>query len=219
MCGRFNNHVAAMHDWLPLLQDWPQDLSASYNVAPGQLIPVFNRSGGHAMHWGLIPGWSKAPDMRFSTFNARTESLAEKPAFRDAWQHGCRCLIPAAGYYEWRQEGANKQPYYIHSEDGTPLLMAAIWEPAHHDQPASCSILTQAAQGITRELHPRQPVLVPRKDHQNWLSEAAPSSAEQLINSWVEPALAFHAVSIEVNKVTTDNETLIQENEINLRLF
>lgn len=100
MCGRYANHIDALHDWAETLDEWPEGMPTSYNVAPTTDNPVATAAGWSVMRWGLVPHWSSQPQTKYSTINARAEKVTGTPAYRDAWKRGQRCLIPARGYYE-----------------------------------------------------------------------------------------------------------------------
>ena len=119
MCGRYANHVEVMGEWLGILGDWPGESATGFNVAPTQPVPVACNDGTRTMRWGLVPRWSKEAAPKYATFNARLESAADKPAFRDAWRQSRTCLLPALGYYECRSEQGIKQPYF-HKDRFTP---------------------------------------------------------------------------------------------------
>lgn len=125
MCGRY---AFAVND----LGRWSSTLVGSnvsyekYNISPTSVVPVYSADGWQLMRWGLIPAWSKVPIIKYATFNARSESLIEKPVYRSAWKHGQRCLIPASGYFEWKQEGKVKTPFFIKSALPEPLVFAGL---------------------------------------------------------------------------------------------
>jgi putative SOS response-associated peptidase YedK len=175
---------------------------ARYNIAPTQDVLVVREADGmreaSMMRWGLIPSWSKEPGGGPPMINARAETLAEKPAFRTAFRRR-RCIIPADGFYEWKQSpgGAKgkKQPYYIRRPDGEPFGFAGLWEgwsgpppkssldggapsPARllatspggrGDVVESCTIVTTAANRALAELHDRMPVILAPNDYALWL--------------------------------------------------
>jgi len=116
MCGRFAITTARFNRLEATLRTTFPEVRPRYNISPSQTIPVIRQSahGTHQMaemRWGLIPYWSKEPRTPYSTFNARAETLAEKPAFRSPFRSR-RCLVPASGFYEWKTEAGRKQPYY-----------------------------------------------------------------------------------------------------------
>ena len=100
MCGRFASALKPSDAWLELMQEWSDELFSRYNVSPASQIGAFVEGACHAMRWGLVPSWSKEISSKYATFNARIETIESKPAFRHAWKHNQKCLIPALGYYE-----------------------------------------------------------------------------------------------------------------------
>jgi putative SOS response-associated peptidase YedK len=132
MCGRFALKApkAELIDLFDLASC--DDYPVRYNIAPGTDIPVIRRSPEsqrvlHLLRWGLIPHWAKDPAIGARLVNARSEPVADKPAFRDAFRRR-RCLVPADGFYEWKAVEKIKQPYYFSAASGTPLALAGLWE-------------------------------------------------------------------------------------------
>ncbi len=208
MCGRFANHIQQMREWADLFADWPEGAYIGFNVAPTMTIPVFTPEGGHAMRWGLIPAWAKEIG-KFSTYNARLESVTEKPAYRHAWRAGQRCLVPILGYYEWRKEGKIKQPYFIRAESGAPLAMAGLWEPGRDEFPASCTVLTTEALPELADIHPRMPVFISRAHAEPWY-EASPQGLLDQMQTWEPKPLMAYRVSTAVNSGKVDGPELIE---------
>jgi putative SOS response-associated peptidase YedK len=125
------------------------------------------------MHWGLIPFWAKDPKVARHTINARAESVADKPAFRHAFQRR-RCLVPADGYYEWQKIGKAKQPYLIQTTDHRPFAMAGLWDTwkgPNKQGPfmESFTIITTEANATTRPIHDRMPVILEPSTYDQWL--------------------------------------------------
>lgn len=211
MCGRFNNHYNPMRGWAELLAEFP-DVEHSYNIGPSRQIAAFRSTSGDPMRWGLIPGWSKTFDSSYATFNARIESLAEKPAFRNAWQRNQRCLIPMAGYYEWQGPKGEKQPYYISDFDTGGLVAAGLYEQWGEQNQLSCTMITQPA--ITRmdSIHHRMPVLLKPDDARRWLNSEAIGNhqGQDFLLSTEPPKLGWHPVSKAVGNVRNDEPRLIQ---------
>lgn len=204
MCGRFANHLQHLKDWSEILGSWPTEVSRRYNVAPTQTVAAFVEDGGRAMRWGLIAPWAKEISSRYATFNARLESVAEKPAFRHAWRSSQRCLIPALGYYEWRGEKADKQPYFVHLESGQPMVFAGLYEPAREGGfPASCTILTRPARGTLEALHPRTPAMLAPEQASAWFGES-PDDVLRLLEEQAPPAAGFYPVDRAVNNARYD---------------
>jgi putative SOS response-associated peptidase YedK len=198
-----------MHDWTALLGDWPEKVPLSHNVAPSQTIPVYTEAGGQGMRWGLIPNWSTDLSSKYATFNARLESVAEKPAFKHAWSHAQRCLVPALGYYEWRVEAGAKQPYFVQREQG-PMVFAGLFEPAREQAiPASCTVLTKPASGDMQRLHNRVPVILPVELARHWFSCSA-AEALALAEEERTLGLRYFPVSKRVNNPRNDDEDLVR---------
>jgi putative SOS response-associated peptidase YedK len=203
--------VDAMRDWIRILGEWPTDVTLSYNVAPSQKIPVYTKEKGVGMRWGLIPHWSKEDTLRFATFNARVESVDSKPAYRSAWKKSQRCLIPAQGFYEWRKEGAKKQPYFIESRNGEPLVFAGIWDVwnGHEKEVSSCAMITRSAEKMMKDLHPRMPVILEKKYAKDWLHVSLEDAKGLLCNQEVD--LHYYKVGLAVNNPRNDGPELIKK--------
>ena len=148
-----------------------------YNMAPTQEAAVVRvekpgeprRLG--MLRWGLIPYWAKEASIGNRMINARSESVAEKPAYRFSFRKQ-RCLIPADGFYEWKKEGKAKQPYFIHRKDGRPLAFAGLWSRWKDPEKGptdTFTILTTSANELVRPLHDRMPVILDPKDFGLWL--------------------------------------------------
>ena len=211
MCGRYANHVHQMGEWVEILRDWPEDVETGYNIAPTQIIPAFTPEGGKAMRWGLVPHWSKEASPKYATFNARVESAAEKPAFRGAWKQSRTCLIPALGYYEWKGEKGNKQPYFVRPKDGDLMVMAGLWETWQRpDQEiSSCTILTQSSQGNLIDLHHRMPIMLQPEQAERWLEQGT-SITQELVEYDAAQHLKCYPVSKTVNRSREEGESLTE---------
>lgn len=206
MCGRFANHVDDMRRWVDLLRQWPLDLVTGYNVAPTQQVPVVIGEGVHAMRWGLVPAWSKEDAPRFATFNARLESVAEKPAFRNAWRNRQNCLVPVLGYYEWIGDGGRKQPYFVHHPDGEPLVMAGLWE--QRGEQLSFTVLTEQATAPMAGLHHRMPVMCSLEHAEAWL--VGEYRFEPVATTELRVPMAYYPVSPAVNNARNQGPALIE---------
>ncbi len=199
-------------------------LAPRFNIAPTQSVRIVHPLKDHAgvvsgerglalARWGLVPQWAKAPGA--ATFNARIETVAEKPSFREAFAKR-RCLIPASGYYEWRTHGGTKTPHYIHPAAGGELVFAGLYEwwrnPAEPEAPwlLSCTIVTTASRGPMQDLHDRQPVMLHPALHDMWLDPRAPARDLYGAVDAPTPDLAWHAVGPEVGNVRNDGPGLIE---------
>jgi putative SOS response-associated peptidase YedK len=136
--------------------------------------PLQHRPDNCDRRWGLIPGWWKKTAKKVpSTFNARAETVAQKPMFRSAFKR-TRCIVPASGYYEWRAVEGGKQPYFISAADGGVLSIAGLWdqwkEPETGETISSATLVVTAANDFTRSIHERTPVLLGQHDLDAWLA-------------------------------------------------
>ena len=170
------------------------------------------------MSWGLVPSWAKDRGTAGKMFNARVESVADKPAFRTAYAKR-RCLVPADGWYEWRAlEGPTKQPMYMTPEDGHLIAFAGLyefWRGGDGPTLSTCTIITTPSAGALAEIHDRMPLVLPRDAWARWLDPTEKDPSD-LLSSWDEAAgehLELRPVSTEVNKVDHNGADLIQRAE------
>ena len=175
MCGRYNliTDAQALVEFFHVRNRL--ELKPRYNIAPSQEVPVVRQSGAGRelalLRWGLIPPWAKDERFGCRTINARAETVAEKPAFRDAFRRR-RCLIPATGFYEWRPSDGGKQPYNIRIGDGRLFAFAGLWERWRGEDDRtveSCTIIVTNANRAVRPLHDRMPVILHPDDYGIWL--------------------------------------------------
>lgn len=230
MCGRFTLTASAEQISQVFDLDSPPDVEPRYNIAPSQPVLVVTVNGSRRadyFRWGLVPFWAKDPKMGYRLINARSETVAEKPAFRQAFARR-RCLIVADGFYEWQvpepQGNKQKQPFYFHPQDRQPFGFAGLWEQwSSPDGEAvlSCTILTGAASGVVEPVHHRRPLVVGRCDYRAWLDpERSPSERQALVASlqaenWVEEGWAVYPVSRLVNSPRQDQPDCIRP-DVNL---
>ena len=159
-------------------------LVARSNICPTQTIGVIRQSERPQgefvwMQWGLVPRWAKDLKSSRPLINARAESAASKPAFRDSFRRR-RCLIPADGFYEWKTTGSRKQPHWFRRKDGGPIAFAGLWEwwGSEQDRLESCTILTTSANELIAGLHDRMPVILGPADYDQWLDPSVVDAAE-----------------------------------------
>jgi putative SOS response-associated peptidase YedK len=194
-------------------------LEPRYNIAPTQPIPIVREAAAGRremvlVRWGLVPGWSKGPDHRFSMINARVETVAQKPAYRNAFRYR-RCLIPADGFYEWRPAAAGKQPHLLRARDGRPLALAGIWEhwqDANGNELESCAILVGEADSQVRPVHERMPLIVAPASFGHWLDthSQTPQPLEALLAAQQPPELEIYPVGRAVNDPHNDTAGLLE---------
>ena len=193
------------------------DISPRFNVAPTQAVPVIINDAGRnkliTARWGLIPSWAKDPAIGVKLINARAETVDEKPAFRNSFNHR-RCLIPADGFYEWQKVAGGKQPYRITLAAGSLFAFAGLWEQWRDpsgDPVFSCTIITCAANELTKPIHQRMPVILARQVEQAWLDRELKNRL--MLKEWLVPyppgAMTAYPVSTLVNSPRHDDSRLI----------
>jgi putative SOS response-associated peptidase YedK len=220
MCGRFTLTVDAesIQMFFPWLKDIPPQIVPRYNIAPTQPIAVVPHSEPGAithMVWGLIPFWAKDPKIGSRMINARAETLAEKPSFKNAFKRR-RCLILADGFYEWvKQPGEKaKTPYFIHLENGNPFAFAGLWEEwqsPEGSQLQSATIITTEPNDLVAPLHNRMPVILPEDRYRDWLTpeEINPADLQPLLKPYPSDGMEAYPVSKLVNSPANDRPEAI----------
>ena len=217
MCGRFTlgevKELAVRFSIDHPLVDVPRP---RYNIAPGQDVPIVSSEGSRSltlMRWGLVPFWAKDPKIGDRMINARSESVAEKPAFRRAMK-ARRCIVPTTGFYEWKRTGDSKQPYLARLKDERLFGMAGLYERWISPQEAemlSFTILTTAANGLLADIHGRMPVILDRRDEETWLAPGPldASELERIFAPYPPERMVAYAVSARVNDASVEGEELM----------
>ncbi|MBC6934351.1 MAG: SOS response-associated peptidase [Chloroflexi bacterium] len=218
MCGRFV--LTSSLDTIQTafgLDNLPASLPPRYNIAPTQPVAIVTNEKPQELtfyQWGLIPSWAKDPSIGSRMINARSESAAEKPAFRAAFKRR-RCIIPADGFYEWQARNGGKAPLFIHLGERELFGMAGLWEVWHSpegDEVRTCTILTTDANDFMQPIHNRMPVILRRDDYDLWLSpDEPPSAALQALMKPYDPApMRAYEVSKMVNRPGNDTPDCIR---------
>jgi len=220
MCGRFT--LSTPPEDLAQQFELPQAPSVEprYNIAPTQPVAAVRLHPDRGerlldmLKWGLIPFWAKDPAIGSRMINARSETVAEKPAFRAAFRQR-RCLVPADGFYEWQKVGTRKQPYVIRLRDGGPFAIAGLWEHwkgTDGEVIESCTLLTTEANDLLRPVHPRMPVILDPENYALWLDTEVDDTAllESLLHPYAEVPLACYPVSTRVNAPANEGPDLIE---------
>lgn len=220
MCGRFaltlpTDAMAQLFSAIPSNNLPPVP---NFNVCPTTQISVVALEAGQrrlqAMRWGFLPKWYKSPTDGPLLINARAETIAEKPAFREACRTR-RCLIAADGFYEWtKDENGNRLPWYIHGGDDRPLVFAGVWQDWGQggDTLRTCAIVTTGANQKMAQIHHRMPVILEPDDWPLWLGEAGKGAA-RLMHAPAEDRLEFHRVDPRVNSNRASGPELIEPME------
>jgi putative SOS response-associated peptidase YedK len=171
------------------------------------------------MRWGLLPYWAKDEKLSYSTFNARSEEFRTKPAFRDAWKRGQRCLVVTDGFYEWKKlgpKGKVKQPFAIAIADGGQMVMAGLWDRwkdlKSANEVLSCTVITCGPNADMATLHDRMPVILAETDWPKWLGEEPATEDElmALLKPCPDEALEIWPVDKAVGNVKNTGSQLIK---------
>lgn len=218
MCGRYYLKSPPADVAAHFNVDVRDNFPPRYNIAPTQPIAVIrqNERGKRSyalMRWGFIPEWKKTPETR-PLINARSETVHEKPTFRNAFKRR-RCLIPADGFFEWKTEGRGKQPYCVRREDESLYAFAGIWETAVDPSGGeidTAAILTTEPNPEIRLLHHREGVVIPREDYARWLEtdERDVAGLSGLLKPSPAGSWKYFAVSKNVGSPRNDGPDLIE---------
>ena len=221
MCGRFVGFrkLEELKQYFPIDQS-NCETTANYNVAPTQEILAIARLDGANVldkyHWGLVPFWAKDTAISYKMINARSETVASKPSFREAFKNR-RCLILSDGFYEWKGRKGQKQPVFITTPDASPFAFAGLWEIWHDKQNQdttyrSCTIITREAVGAVRELHHRMPVIMHPDAYVPWLDidNRDPDALSSILQTNALTDLVFHPVDKQVNSVRNNDPSNIK---------
>jgi putative SOS response-associated peptidase YedK len=218
MCGRFTLTVSVeqLREYLPLF-DLPSEGVARFNIAPTQPVLAVRRVEGQErpqgmfLRWGLIPWWAEDKKIGSRLINARSDGVADKPAFRQAFQKR-RCLVLADGFYEWKKGPGKKDPkqaYHIRHKDSSPFAFAGLWEFWRKDDERieSCTIITTDANDVVLPLHDRMPVILEPRDYLKWLDPEPgdPGRLLEMLRPYPAEKMTTVAVGQTVNNA--NNET------------
>lgn len=220
MCGRMAITLPheAMTELFGAVPDNDLPDVPNYNVCPTVQVHTVTSSDGtrrlRPMRWGFVPHWYKKPNGGPLLINARSETVAEKPAFRAAARDR-RCLVPASGFYEWkRTKGETPLPWYVTRADGEPMVFAGIWQSWEREgeQLTTCAVVTTHANAAMEPIHDRLPVVLERDDWALWLGENGKGAA-RLMQPAAEGILQLHRVSTDVNSNRASGPALIERLE------
>ena len=217
MCGRYRlsrrkQTIEEQFDCNP----WDDDWSPRFNIAPTQPVPVIRQHPREpireisTMRWGLIPSWAKSPSGAAGMINARAETAATKPAFRDPLKFR-RCLIPGDGFYEWTKTANGKQPYCFEVNDGELFAFAGLWDRWKNPDGqwvTTCSILTTTPNAVTSAVHDRMPVILDPDSHDLWLDPGMQdvTAISELLKPYDARLMRSYPVSARINHVANDDE-------------
>jgi putative SOS response-associated peptidase YedK len=194
-----------------------------FNIAPSQMIAaVLNNESERVvtrLKWGLVPSWAKDLEIGNRMINARSETITEKPSFREAFKKR-RCIIPSSGFYEWQKiansGGGGKQPFYFYLKEKEVFGFAGLYEEWTDKQTGelleTCTIITTVANAVLKPVHDRMPVILAATDYDEWLDQHVTDTEQlqKLLVPYSADAMASHTVSRAVNIPTSDEAGLIE---------
>lgn len=222
MCGRYvTRDQAAIERTFSIVKPWWR-FEASYNVAPSQQVPVVRSVAGEregvTLRWGLIPFFAHGVPPKYSTINARIESIETAASYRGPWKRGQRCIQVAAGFYEWHLAAdGHKQPFFIHLADRETFGFAGLWDRSFATDGTaveSCAHITMSANALMRDIHNtgsnphRMPAILRSEDHEAWLNGSAVEARAALVPYPAELMVAY-AVSTRVNTPKNNDASLL----------
>ncbi len=216
MCGRYTlitdiNRIAESFGVAPTLEAQPR-----YNIAPTQdIVTIVNDGNPHLalLRWGLIPAWAKDESIGSRMINARAETLAEKPSFRNLLRSR-RCMVVADGFYEWQGEGKSKTPMYITLQDGQPFAFAGLWDrwkDPNGQEIHSCTIITTEPNELMAPIHNRMPAILRPKAYEDWLNPQLRDDhvLTHLLQPYPSELMSARAVSKLVNNPKNDTAAIL----------
>ena len=218
MCGRYM--IISSPEAIRRLFGYPEqpNFPPRYNVAPTQPVPIVRLVDGKRqfalVRWGLIPPWVKDPQRFSLLLNARCESVHDKPAFRNAMRRR-RCLVPADGFYAWKEEGGRKRPYCLRPRHEGPIAFAGLWETwmgPNGEELETAAIVTTRANRTLGDIHERMPVIVPPDAFNLWLDcgNVDVETAMTLVAPAPDAVMEAYEVSTAVNRTANDNPKLVE---------
>lgn len=220
MCGRFTNQYTwrELHALYMLSLGFEENAAwrPTFNIAPTTDVPVILNENhvrkAELMRWGLTPSWAKEIG-KFSTFNARDDSVVDKPFFRGAWKAGRRCIVPASSFFEWRKP--DKQPFAIALGNKGLMAFAGLWDEWRRkgEKPLrSCTIITCAPNELLAPIHNRMPVILGEEDWARWLGEEAANENEllALLKPFAAERMSMWPVGRAVGNVKNESAELVR---------
>jgi putative SOS response-associated peptidase YedK len=217
MCGRYTLHHSPEQVALRFnVQEILATPTPRFNIAPTQPVAVIvqphDTRALDAYRWGLIPAWARDPAIGSRLINARAETLAERPAFKQALVKR-RCILPADGFYEWKKE-QGRQPYRLHRKDDALFGFAGLWEEwkqADGTPLRTCTIITVAPNAVAGQVHDRMPAILRAEDEALWLDPSVKEVSDLLaaLTSYPSEAMEAYAVSKRVNAAVVEDAMLL----------
>ncbi len=223
MCGRFAQRTPAKRLAKEFSVAVPEGVEPRYNIAPTQDILAVRRVENDReavwLKWGLVPSWAKDLSMGARLINARSETVEEKPSFREAFKQR-RCIIPADGFYEWRKAGGRKQPFFFQLRDERVFGFAGLWEQwkgVGGELIESCTIMTTEANEVLKPVHDRMPVILHPDDYTLWLDAETREQGllKDLLRPFPSSEMSSYPVSHLINSPQQQGRSLVTQVPLN----
>ncbi len=215
MCGRYELHTHPAALALALGLKFTPEIAPRYNIAPTQQVPVVRVCEAERrlsqVRWGLVPFWAKDVSIGSRMINARAESVATRPGYRDAYRK-TRCLIPASGFYEWAKlTDGKKQPVRVYMADEGPFAFAGLWSRwgPRDAEVETCAIITTEANELCARVHDRMPVILAPNDYERWL-DTSDADPVDLLRPYPSSAMRAYPISTRVNSPKNDDPEIIE---------
>lgn len=223
MCGRAYSTIT--EEELEMRYHWkrskrnPLGLKSNYNISPTHEVPIVRLNKGEVqidlLRWGLVPFWAKDVKVGYKMINARAETIAEKPSFKNAFKKR-RCIVPLSGFIEWKRDGDSKRPFAIYLKDHRIMSVAGIWESWRPEdgkkELETFSIITTDSNSFMNKIHDRMPVILNEADEQEWLDVEGDedfSALTRLLVPCPSKILAAHEISTLINSPKNNREELL----------
>jgi putative SOS response-associated peptidase YedK len=223
MCGRFvlgDTDGIYLRYKIIVSEDIKKKIKPRYNIAPSQYVPIIYQDKKQEnkiemMRWGLVPFWAKDPKIGFKMINARADTVAKKPSFKNLLKSK-RCIVPSTGFYEWKKTVKGKIPYYIGLENNEIFALAGlydIWKDTEGKEHKTFTIITTEPNNILSSIHIRMPVILQQKFEDLWLDNTAQDTISiiQILKPFSDDNMKAYIVSKEVNNPRNDKPQLIEE--------
>lgn len=219
MCGRYTLKAAPEVIAEQFQVEQSLEVGSPFNIAPSQSVACIRVSRDSLkrevvlLRWGLIPSWATDPKIGMNLINARSETVSQKPAFREAFRYR-RCLVPADGFYEWKRVGRTKQPYYIRLHDDQPFAFAGLWESwvgPDGEVVQTCVVLTIEPNELMKDIHNRMPVILDPKHYDLWLDPTvqAPERLLPLLCSYPARDMVADPVNLRGTHLNPDDSMFL----------
>ena len=219
MCGRFSiaKERDEIEDRFEIHID-PAMFTKNYNAAPSQILPIITNEKQEqaSFHkWGLIPHWAKDETIGNKLINARGETIAEKPSFRDAAEKR-RCLVITDGFYEWQRSGGEKQPYHITLADESLFTFAGLWESWKAEDGRDVrtfTIITTEPNELMKPIHNRMPVMLTPDNERVWISDESLEDVMHLLQPYDEKEMNAYPVTKKVNSPKNNDRSVMESDQ------